>query len=421
MAEPAGLIWTGERYIPAIGGQVRTEHLHRYGLASFLAGHKRVLDIACGEGYGSNMLSRVAKQVCGVDVSVNAIEHASSKYNGRNIEFRVGHCAEIPYPSMVFDLVVCFETLEHHDQHSEMIAEIKRVLRSDGVFLISCPDKLNYSDIPGFRNPFHVKELYKDEFFSLLKQNFKSVAFYGQKCAYGSLISPLMKHAICNEYFEVAEENGLVEFSAGLSEPIYLIAIASDKSLPAVPISFFDSTSALLLESIQIALGDFASKEGPLVGQLRSQFAAKYRLGDFVDFRLGGNALLYQNSAWGEPGEGGCWSIGGEASVFLDIVEPFKSGGTLVLEVEGCGFVCDLHAETLVEILINDLLVGKIGFSDYATHAFDVDLFKVKKAGSDITIVFKVLNPVSPSSLGFSTDCRVLGVFISQLRVTVRP
>jgi len=62
------------------------------------------------------------------------------------------------------DLVVSFETIEHHDEHEQMLAEVKRVLKPDGMAIISSPDKAIYTDKPEYHNSFHVKELYREEF-----------------------------------------------------------------------------------------------------------------------------------------------------------------------------------------------------------------------------------------------------------------
>ena len=63
------LEWTGERYVPSVKGEIRLEHVHRYLIARELSHGKRVLDIASGEGYGSDILASVATEVVGVDVS----------------------------------------------------------------------------------------------------------------------------------------------------------------------------------------------------------------------------------------------------------------------------------------------------------------------------------------------------------------
>ena len=90
------LPWTGERYVPEVKGEIELEHLHRYAIARDLAYGKDVLDIACGEGYGSVLLASVARSVTGVDISEEAIAHASRKYVRSNLSFVVGSCASIP-------------------------------------------------------------------------------------------------------------------------------------------------------------------------------------------------------------------------------------------------------------------------------------------------------------------------------------
>ena len=133
--------FTGERYLPERRGDIALEHRHRYLLACTYANGKDVLDIACGEGYGSSMLADVAKSVIGVDIAEEAIAHASTQYAASNLAFRQGNAAEIPLEDASVDLVVSFETIEHHDRHEDMLREIKRVLRPGGLLLISSPDK----------------------------------------------------------------------------------------------------------------------------------------------------------------------------------------------------------------------------------------------------------------------------------------
>ena len=124
---------------------------------------KIVLDIASGEGYGSNLISYYAEKVYGVDISESAIENAKLKYTRSNIEFLKGSTSNIPMPNNSVDVILSFETIEHHDEHHQMMQEFKRVLKTDGVLILSSPDKLNYSDKTGHNNPYHIKELYKDE------------------------------------------------------------------------------------------------------------------------------------------------------------------------------------------------------------------------------------------------------------------
>jgi len=233
--EKKAIPWTGERYVPELGGSIRLEHLHRYALACEYVKDKVVLDIACGEGYGSAMMSNFAKRVFGVDISEETINHARNKYQKNNIEFKIGSCAQIPLKDSSVDMVVSFETIEHHSQHEAMMNEVKRVLRPDGILIISCPDKHTYSELPGDENPFHVKELYYDEFKDLLKANFNNVAIYGQRIVYGSGIFAEDSKGLMFTYD--LKEMGLdaveqVRFK-GIARPLYLIALASDSELPA--------------------------------------------------------------------------------------------------------------------------------------------------------------------------------------------
>ena len=125
--------FTGERYVPAVGGEIRHEHLHRYAFASEFVRGKQVLDIACGEGYGSEMLARAAARVIGVDISPEAIDHATRSYGSRNgLQFLQGSAAALPLDDASIDVIVSFETIEHHAQHEEMMAEFSRVLRPTG-------------------------------------------------------------------------------------------------------------------------------------------------------------------------------------------------------------------------------------------------------------------------------------------------
>ncbi len=138
--------FTGERYVPSVDGQIKYEHLHRYGISREFARGKSVLDIACGEGYGTAILAQVAKSVIGVDIDAATIKHARHTYYHQNIKFLVGSCESIPLPNESVDIVTSFETIEHHDKHEEMILEIKRVMKPGGVLVISSPNRLVYSE-----------------------------------------------------------------------------------------------------------------------------------------------------------------------------------------------------------------------------------------------------------------------------------
>ena len=185
------LPWTGERYVPQVRGDIALEHLHRYAFASGLSEGKRVLDIACGEGYGSEMLSHSAKSVVGVDIDLATVAHAIKKYRSPKMKFIKGACEKIPLPDKSVDLVVSFETLEHIEDHDKFLGEIERVLDSGGILVISTPEKSAYSDKPKHANPFHKKELYREQFLRLLSQKYGHMIYFEQKVTFGScLVAP---------------------------------------------------------------------------------------------------------------------------------------------------------------------------------------------------------------------------------------
>ena len=150
--------WTGERYLPEVQGMIELEHYHRYLFSLQFCNNKTVLDIASGEGYGTYMLSQQSKKIIGVDIDKDAIDHAKIKYeNHDNITFIHGSCLDIPVIDNSIDVVVSFETIEHIYEHEIFLKEIKRVLKKDGILIISTPDKYAYTDIVEHKNIFHKK------------------------------------------------------------------------------------------------------------------------------------------------------------------------------------------------------------------------------------------------------------------------
>lgn len=227
----------GERLVTDGFDRFSIEHLHRYALAAELCREKTVLDIASGEGYGSNLLAKMGSRVTGVDISELAVEHAQNKYRSRNLDFLTGSAGSIPLADKSVDRVVSFETLEHHSQHEEMFREIKRVLKPDGILIISTPDKLNYTDVPKTINEFHVKELYADEFRHLASDHFRNVTLLFQRIGYYDIICPeRLPSTALTEYSGDFHQVGGVKL---LQTPIYNICLASDSELPDVGCSIF--------------------------------------------------------------------------------------------------------------------------------------------------------------------------------------
>jgi len=244
------LDWTGERYISSLKGNIELEHLHRYFFARELIHDKRVLDIACGDGYGAYILSEVAKSVTGVDISEEAIAFAKQQYVKDNLQFKVGLCSTIPLPDRSVDVVVSFETIEHHAQHKEMMMEISRVLCQNGILILSSPDKYEYSDLPQYKNPFHVKELYKQELEELLNSYFTHINILGQRLMFGSNIVDL--NANNREYITFSGDMHNLSVNRGMNKPLYFIAIASNGELSNYYNSFYEGNHGDLKEKNEV-------------------------------------------------------------------------------------------------------------------------------------------------------------------------
>lgn len=236
-AEVAEMAFTGERFMPEVAGQIAFEHLHRYHYAARFCAGKQVLDVACGEGYGSQILSKVAASVTGVDIAAETVEHARARYGSDHLRFVEASAALLPLDDASVDVVVSFETIEHHEQHEEMLSEIRRVLRPGGLLVLSSPNKQYYTIEPGYSNPYHVKELFRDELVALVGRYFQHHAVYSQRVVYGSLLI-----ADGNARFESILGTGpdTSESEAGLSRPLYDLIVASNGALPALDSSFFE-------------------------------------------------------------------------------------------------------------------------------------------------------------------------------------
>jgi 2-polyprenyl-3-methyl-5-hydroxy-6-metoxy-1,4-benzoquinol methylase/GT2 family glycosyltransferase/glycosyltransferase involved in cell wall biosynthesis len=273
------LEWTGERYVPWMEeASIGYEHLHRYAYATQFTSDKNVLDLACGEGYGSHLLARTANRVTGIDIDVEAIRHASNRYLRSNLEFKAGSITAIPLEGRhLFDVIVCYEAIEHIDDHEKLLAEVKRLLVPDGIFIVSTPNKWAYSDEPQSQNPFHVHELYFQEFKSLLENYFSRVRFFAQRLFCGSNMWPL--HLKGNpSLVEYVIERGAKEFLFVENDkkvPMYFIAIASDKEQAIdYKVSLLtDSSNELLNQKDRLQTNTAAERDRLVigVGELQSE------------------------------------------------------------------------------------------------------------------------------------------------------
>jgi ubiquinone/menaquinone biosynthesis C-methylase UbiE len=257
------LQFTGERFLPECAGEIVYEHWHRYAFAQRLASGRRVLDLACGEGYGSALLAQAGAEVLGMDLAPEVVAHARDAYSGvAGCRFVVGSCAQIPADAGAFDLIVSFETLEHVDAatQDQMLREFARVLAPGGLVLLSSPNKAVYGDAHNYHNEFHVHELYRGELADLLDQHFAVQRWYRQKI---QCISAIWAEAHPEGGFESLELEGTAAQPYPGPEATYflvLLARTPEHLPPSLPaLSLFLDRGETLLARYERAQGELVA------------------------------------------------------------------------------------------------------------------------------------------------------------------
>ena len=182
--------FTGERLV--INKEVKNkynnvlqEHVQRYKLACKYVKNKNVLDAACGTGYGTKMLKiSGANHIIGVDISKTCLENAKKTYQEEALEFVQGDIHNLSFENNYFDVVISFETIEHISDGSKWIDESARVLKDDGLFIVSTPNRdvtnpgTNIDESP--LNPYHQYEYNIAEFIGELLKQYEITDLFGQ-------------------------------------------------------------------------------------------------------------------------------------------------------------------------------------------------------------------------------------------------
>lgn len=212
-----------ERLDPSVspGTMVHVEHVARYRWVAPLAVGRRVLDAACGTGYGSAILGDAgASSVHGVDTFAAAIL-AAREQDRFGAEFTLGDLRQLPFADDQFDLVVCFEAIEHVLEQQQVLAELRRVLAPGGILAMSTP----IAGAISVHNHHHLRELSPIEFEALLRGTFAHVSIVAQHSAITSLIDARAPH----------RDPPPLAWTSGPAEPLYVVALASDAAIEPPP------------------------------------------------------------------------------------------------------------------------------------------------------------------------------------------
>jgi len=252
------LTFTGERFAPEQKGAIWHEHWHRYCVVAPLARGKRVLDAACGEGYGTFLLAEGARHIIGVDIAAEAVAHAEARYRAPNLRYVRGSCTALPLADDAVDLVASFETIEHLAEQTAMLAEFRRVLAPGGVLVISSPNKPVYSGEEPFENEFHVKELTRDELQALLAPEFPHQRWYAQRVVAHSALwaEGAAAGAVRSAAFLALTDQRILQ-PCEPAPPMYFLVVcaAAAAALPALPeLSLFDDGAQSLFRDYVRAL-----------------------------------------------------------------------------------------------------------------------------------------------------------------------
>ena len=244
--------FTGERLTSALDGQTQIEHYHRYLFARSLCAGLDVLDVASGEGYGSAQLAQVARSVIGVEYSDSTVASATANFPRANLRFLQGDARSLPLADHCMDAVVSFETIEHFDGQDAFVAEMRRVLRPDGMAIVSTPDRDVYSPSHTAPNEYHVRELSRIEFVALLNRHFDHVTLTLQRPIIGSVLIP--EGATLAEPL-VFDRRGTTHFEACNVVPRapYIVAVAANRPIPPLPVSIFIERGDLDTDRIALA------------------------------------------------------------------------------------------------------------------------------------------------------------------------
>ena len=240
--KPLSMDFSGERLIPNIPEleNLYQEHIIRYMFASTFVKSKIVLDAGCGTGYGPDLLAQNgAKKVVAIDNSNEAIDFCTKNYSNPKIQFNLGNCEEISFEPKTFDLITSFEVIEHLKSPEKFLAEIKRVLKTDGMFILSTPNKKTYPS----GNIFHVKEYSESELKQLLTKFFSHVEILYQN--YSSTMQ-ISKYGQLNDIISFPFQNSSPKNNQ--NSPLYFVIICLDKKIEQISnqLFLFDKNTLLL-------------------------------------------------------------------------------------------------------------------------------------------------------------------------------
>lgn len=195
---------TGERHIPVHNGAdmslANVDHMIRYAFVSPFVEGKRVLDISCGAGYGTQFMAlQGASEVVGVDIDEESINFASKFYSHPRVNYLQSDAHYVrQLEDASFDVIVSFETIEHLPRPRQFLAELRRLLKPGGQLFVSCPNDYRVSP---WLSQFHLHKFRFTEFRNLFLSVFGEGVFVGQHLVVSScILKPIAPSAKASKF-----------------------------------------------------------------------------------------------------------------------------------------------------------------------------------------------------------------------------
>ncbi len=194
-----------DRHNPNDNNYLSIQHIERYLFAQkLLTPGLKVLDIACGTGYGTAILREHGCDVLGADL--DEVQVVQNRKNWRYENFQTADVLNLPFDKESFDAVVTFETIEHVVDGQRFLSEMYRVLKPSGLFICSTPN-IAYTSHP----TYHVKEYEPEEFFKLVETQFGEIQRYGQYFKFSDRFRDLYRWRVRNRLIKLFERVGIKE------------------------------------------------------------------------------------------------------------------------------------------------------------------------------------------------------------------
>jgi 2-polyprenyl-3-methyl-5-hydroxy-6-metoxy-1,4-benzoquinol methylase len=274
-----------ERFVPEEmrGDLIEAEHIGRYNWAAQLVPGRRVLDAGCGTAYGATILADAgAASVVGVDVAEEVLRTVEPRIP-KSVRLMVADVQELPFEDGAFDVVVCFEVLEHLDEAEQAVNEFARILAKGGFVVVSSPNRTVYPS----GNPHHKHEFLPEELRLLLHQHFEFVDLYRQQAWLASAV--LGERDYASEGADLAGARLHKVMRAELGTELYTVAVAGSAPLPVAPaaavLTWHPSTRLTVEEAVRKRVTPDEEVDEQIKARQREEAALRHQISE-VEARL---------------------------------------------------------------------------------------------------------------------------------------